>query len=79
MTLAMEMQELRDDELTAQAREWRLRELRGEREARGMAHELEREVRRRLGKPEHDGQYPLKEVHQLGQLPAVSQRRWKFL
>lgn len=43
----MEISELDDESLMAQAREWRLRALRGEREARGHAHELEREVRRR--------------------------------
>lgn len=43
----MEINELPDDELMAQAREWRLRALRGEKDARGMAHELERELRQR--------------------------------
>lgn len=51
MAPAMEIQELQDEDLMAQAREWRLRALRGEKEARGMAHELEREVRRRFGNP----------------------------
>ena len=50
----MEIQELQDEELMAQAREWRLRALRGEKAARGMAHELEREVRRRFGNPKID-------------------------
>ena len=45
MTPAMEIQELQDEELMAQARAWRLLALRGAKEARGMAHELEREVR----------------------------------
>lgn len=43
----IEISELGDEELKAYAREWRLRALRGEREARGPAHELEREIRRR--------------------------------
>ncbi len=52
----MEIGELPDDELIAQAREWRLRALRGEKDARGWAHELEREVRRRARlQPSHDG------------------------
>lgn len=66
---AMEIQELQDEELMAQAREWRLRALRGEKEARGMAHELEREVRRRFGNPQAETQHSLKEVRVLGELP----------
>ncbi len=64
----MEIQELQDDELMTQAREWRLRALRGEKEARGTAHELEREVRRRFGNPKTDAQHVLKEVRVLGEL-----------
>ncbi|MBV7429328.1 MULTISPECIES: hypothetical protein [unclassified Acidovorax] len=52
----------------AQAREWRLRALRGEKEARGTAHELEREVRRRFGNPKTDEQHSLKEIRVLAQL-----------
>lgn len=66
---AMEIQELQDEELMAQAREWRLRALRGEKEARSMAHELEREVRRRFGNPQAETQHSLKEVRVLGELP----------
>jgi len=69
MAPAMEIQELQDEELMAQAHEWRLRALRGEKEARGIAHELEREVRRRFGNPKADAQHVLKEVRVLGQLP----------
>lgn len=43
--------------------------LRGEKEARGMAHELEREVRRRFGNPQAETQHSLKEVRVLGELP----------
>ena len=43
----MNITELSDDDLAELAREWRRRSLRGEREARGTAHELEREMRRR--------------------------------
>ncbi len=46
--LKMKPTELPEDELKALAREWRARALRGEMEARGIAHELEREVRRRF-------------------------------
>lgn len=62
----------------AQAREWRLRALRGEKEARGMAHELEREVRRRFGNPKTDTQHSLKKVHQLGELPEGRRQRWRL-
>ncbi len=68
MAPAMEIQELQDDELMTQAREWRLRALRGEKEARGTAHELEREVRRRFGNPKTDEQHSLKEIRVLAQL-----------
>lgn len=73
----MEVQELRDEELIAQAREWRQRALRGERDARGMAHELEREVRRRFGSPQKDVPQPLPAVRLLADLPQAHQRRWK--
>jgi len=39
--------ELTDEELAALASQWRSRALRGERDANGWAHDLEREVRRR--------------------------------
>jgi len=68
MASAMEIQELQDEELMAQAREWRLRALRGEKEARGMAHELEHEVRRRFGNPKADARHVIKEVRVLGEL-----------
>ncbi len=44
----MQIRELPDDELMTLAREWRLRALRGEKDARGIAHELEREQRQRV-------------------------------
>ena len=69
MASAMEIQELQDDELMTQARQWRLRALRGEKEARGVAHELEREVRRRFGNPKTKAQDSLKEVRALSELP----------
>ena len=45
---------LSDEELAAQASLWRTRALQGEFEARGIAHELEREMRRRAGAPAVD-------------------------
>lgn len=42
-----------------------------------MAHELEREARRRFGTPKHDAPKPLPEVRLLGVLPQAPQRRWK--
>lgn len=73
----MEVQELQDDELIAQAREWRQRALRGERDARGIAHELEREVRRRFDAPRNDMPQPLPKVRLLAELPRAQQPRWK--
>ena len=42
-----EITELNDDDLTRYAREWRQRSLRGDKQARGIAHALETELRRR--------------------------------
>ena len=42
-----EITELNDDDLTRYAQEWRQRALRGDKEARGVAHALETELRRR--------------------------------
>lgn len=39
--------DLSDDDLTLHAQEWRQRALRGDRSARGVAHALETELRRR--------------------------------
>ncbi len=77
MAPVMEPQELQDEELIAQARAWRQRALRGERDARGIAHELEREVRRRFGTSRSDAPQPLPEVPALGVLPQAPQQRWK--
>lgn len=46
-----EFERLPDEELGLTAAAWRKRALRGERQARGMAHELEAELRRRSGRP----------------------------
>lgn len=45
----MEIADLSDAELEAQAKEWRRAALRGSKEARGHAHVLEVELRRRQG------------------------------
>lgn len=44
-------QELPDDVLSTMAIEWRRRALSGELQARGIAHQLEAELRRRAGVP----------------------------
>ena len=73
----MDVQELQDDELIAQAQKWRGRALRGEKAARSIAHELEREVRLRFGTHGTHGQQLLSGVLPLGVLPRPAQRRWK--
>ena len=45
----MQVSKLSDAELEAQAKEWRRAALRGSKEARGHAHELEVELRKRRG------------------------------
>ena len=49
----IETETLPDEELGAQATEWRRRALQGELHARGIAHQLEAELRRRAGVPHH--------------------------
>jgi len=73
----MDIQELHDEELMAQAREWRQWALRGDKNARGIAHELEREVRRRFSAGGATAQQPLPEIRLLGVMPQPTQRRWK--
>lgn len=75
MKPAMDIRELQDDDLLAQAREWRQRALRGEKDARGLAHELECEVRRRF--PRNDTPLNLPPMHLLGAMPQTTRRRWK--
>ncbi|WP_293194609.1 hypothetical protein [Ottowia sp.] len=62
--------ELQDDELLAQARDWRQRALRGETDARGFAHELECEARQRF--PRNDTPLTLPPVRLLGKGAAAS-------
>ncbi|WP_147400506.1 hypothetical protein [Acidovorax cavernicola] len=47
--LMMEFTDLDETSLAAHAAEWRRRALRGEKQARGIAHALEAEMRRRFG------------------------------
>jgi len=72
----MDIRELHDDDLLAQARAWRQRALRGEKDARGFAHELECEARRRF--PRNEMPYTLAPIHRLGAMPATTQQRRKF-
>ena len=75
MVFTMDLRELQDDDLLAQAREWRQRALRGEKDARGFAHELEREVRRRF--PRNETPQKLPPMHLLGALSPTARRPWK--
>jgi len=59
----------------AQARAWRQRALRGEKDARGLAHELESEVRLRY--PRNDAPQALPPMRLLGALPQAPRRRWR--
>ena len=64
---------LSDEELEAQANQWRRRALQGDLHARGTAHELEREIRRRHGAPGTN--YDTLDLRPLD-LRAAAQRRW---
>lgn len=72
----MNPKELQDDDLLTQAHEWRLRALRGEKDARGYAHELECEVRLRL--PKIHAHYALSPTPRLGIVAESPKRRWRF-
>jgi hypothetical protein len=61
-------EQLNDDELARQAAEWRRRALSGDQAANGLAHELEREVRRRSG--------ALSTLGAVLREPAVRSRPW---
>jgi len=50
----IETETLPDEELGTRAIEWRRRALQGELHARGIAHQLEAELRRRAGAPHLD-------------------------
>ena len=75
----MEPQNLQDHELKAQAHAWRTRALRGDKNARGIAHVLEREVRRRFSPPSNDTVYDSLDLRPLEQRQEETQRAsWKF-
>lgn len=75
IVLTMDLRELHDDDLLAHAREWRHPALRGEKDARGFAHELECAVRRRF--PRNEAPRGLPPMHLLGTTPQARRRRWK--
>lgn len=70
----MDFHQLSDEDLVARAKEWRLRALRGDKDARGAAHELECELRRRF--PDDSAPQALPAKSTLGYLSAISLRRW---
>ncbi len=65
-------QELPDEALSAIATEWRRKALEGELHARGIAHELETELRRRVGAPFTN--YDTLDLRPLE--TRMAQRRW---
>lgn len=73
ISLMMELEALPDAELGARAAEWRKRALQGEWEARGVAHQLEAELRRRAGSA-----FPAYDTLDLRPLEAKQKtgRRW---
>lgn len=70
-----ETEQLPDEELGRSAAEWRKRALQGDLHARGMAHELETELRRRNG-----AQLPVFDTLDLRSLESRQKRpsRWLF-
>ncbi|MNR11525.1 hypothetical protein D3C85_1278270 [compost metagenome] len=64
---------LTDEELGVLASEWRMKALQGDLHARGIAHEYEREMRRRAGAPLTN--YDTLDLRPL-ELRAATQRRW---
>ncbi len=74
----MDISELQDQELTASAREWRNRALRGEKDARGMAHALELELRRRSGPQPINENVQTLDTRPQAQRQQVPRRSWKF-
>lgn len=67
---------LSDEELAVKANEWRQRALQGELDARGIAHELERELRRRAGAPFPN--YDTLDLRSLELRSAAPRRWWHF-
>lgn len=73
MTPVMNLQVIPDEDLLARSKEWRLRALRGDKDARGIAHELECELRRRF--PVNYAPQALPSMNMLGNLLAAAPRR----
>jgi hypothetical protein len=69
-----ETERLPDEELGARAAEWRRRALQGDLHARGVAHQLETELRRRAGAPHPD--YDTLDLRPL-ERRQVRRRWWK--
>ena len=67
----IEIEALPEEELGARAAEWRKRALHGDRNARGIAHELETELRRRAG-----AIFPTYDTLDIRPLEVKQQRRW---
>lgn len=72
----MEISEINDDELLEQARQWRLKALRGDKDARGIAHELECEVRRRWRRKNTSGADVPLDTRSLQARERGSRRAW---
>jgi len=70
----MEPEALPDEELGIRAAEWRRRALQGDLPARGVAHQLEAELRRRAGAPYFD--HDMLDLRSLAHKQA-SRRWWK--
>lgn len=73
----MELTELDETSLAAHAAEWRRRALRGEKQARGIAHALEAEMRRRFGDSIPPSQSADLDTRPLA-LRQPPRRWWKF-
>ncbi|BEP71399.1 MULTISPECIES: hypothetical protein [unclassified Variovorax] len=67
---------LTDEELGALASEWRKKALQGDLHARGIAHEFETEMRRRVGAPSTN--YDALDLRPLELRKAAQPRWWRF-
>ena len=65
---------MQDDDLRVASQCWRKRALRGELQARGIAHELEREIRRRFGLADIHVRDGLRPLPSLAVLPHTTTR-----
>lgn len=74
MAFVMDLHDLPDEDLVANAKEWRQRALRGDKDAHGLAHELERELRRRF--PRDSAPQALSAKNTLGYFSSLPLRRW---